>query len=98
MNTPIKTLTILAAVTSVALAAGAQQQERNAQPDRRQAGFNCPTCGSPCISKAQAVRMHRQVNAHQQQFRTRPQAPFGQNGPRANMRQPQRINPPARMQ
>ena len=98
MKTRIKLLAVLASATAIAASAGAQIQERPARNDRQPAGFNCPTCGSPCISKAQAVRLHRQVNARQQQFRTNPQVPLGQNGPRANLHQPRRNNPQARMQ
>ncbi len=71
MNTKTATLAMLATISAVAFSANAQMQERNRQPIRQPAGFKCPVCGSPCISKAEITKQHRprlQANARQQQF------------------------------
>ncbi len=75
MKTRIKTLAILATVAAVTFAASAQVRERTERPNRKPDGFQCPTCGSPCISKA-AIMKHRrqrmQANARHQSGPNRP--------------------------
>lgn len=60
MRTRIKTLAIITAVASSALIAGAQQQNRPERTGPKPEGFNCPVCGSPCVSKASVQRKLRQ--------------------------------------
>ena len=71
MKTRIKTLTVCAAALAAATIAGAQNQPRQERPNRKPAGFNCPTCNSPCINKAalkQQVRQRRLQNQDGSQF------------------------------
>jgi len=72
MKTQTRIMFILATITSVAIAAEAQVQERNQQPRPKPAGFNCPVCNSPCISKADVVRQRHQINARQRYHADRP--------------------------
>lgn len=76
MRTRIKTLAIVTAVASSALIAGAQQQNRPERTGPKADGFNCPVCGSPCVSKTQMIKQYRmrqfQNNAAQQNRPERP--------------------------
>ena len=72
MRTPIKALALCAATLAAATIASAQNQPRQEQPNRKPAGFNCPTCKSPCINKAalqRQVRQRRIQNQYEPQFR-----------------------------
>jgi hypothetical protein len=89
MNKPIKTLSILTAVAAVAVIADAQVKERNARPERKPAGFNCPVCNSPCISKADAMRQRRQIHAKRQAGMDRPAHARRNPGIHSRQRRPQ---------
>ena len=70
MKTRIKTLTLCAATLAAAAVAGAQNQSGPERPNRKQAGFNCPVCDSPCINK---TALQRQVRQHRLQNQDGPQ-------------------------
>jgi hypothetical protein len=60
MKTHIKTLTLCAVVLAGAIAVNAQYQNRQERPNRKQEGFNCPVCDSPCINKTALQQKLRQ--------------------------------------
>ena len=72
MRTPIKVLALCTATLAAATVAGAQNQPRQERSNRKPAGFNCPTCNSPCINKAalqRQVRLRRMQSQNEPQFR-----------------------------
>jgi len=102
MRTRIKTLTLLAVTLATAVVAGAQNQQGPERPNRKQAGFDCPVCGSPCVSKAVIKRqMHQRRMQHQdaQQFRQNDRFGPGLTPWRQNReQQPQQLRRQARQQ
>ena len=60
MRTQIKALTLCAVTLAAVTVADAYNQRGQERPKRKQAGFNCPVCDSPCINKAVAQRQLRQ--------------------------------------
>ena len=72
MKTSIKRLTVCAAMLAVAVGAGAREPYEPQRLNRKEAGFNCPVCDSPCINKMamqQKLRQHRIQNKDGQPFR-----------------------------
>ena len=67
-----KTCTIVVALLAGTALAGAQQPLRQERPNQRGGEFECPVCGSPCVSKAalqRQVRQRRAQNQGEPQFR-----------------------------
>ena len=102
MRTRITTLTLFAATLAAAVVAGAQNQPGPERPMRNQAGFECPVCGSPCVSKAVLQRQMRQRRMQHQDAQ-----PFRQNDrvgaeskpwQQDRERQPQQLKQQARQQ
>ena len=83
MRTQIKALTLCAATLAAATVVGAQNQSGPERTNRKQAGFNCPVCDSPCINKAalqRKVRQRRLQNQDGSQFQRNAQS--GTTNPR----------------
>jgi len=102
MRTRNITLTLFAVTLATAVVAGAQNEPGPARPNRGQAGFDCPVCGSPCVSRA---TLQRQIHQRRMQRQGVPQ--FQRNaqpGPEAGPwqqnreRQSQQIRQQARQQ
>ena len=61
MKSQTKALMILAAAATLTMGARAQEQEQPAPMTEKPTEFKCPTCGSPCINKAELIR-HNRIN------------------------------------
>ncbi|MBN2162152.1 MAG: hypothetical protein JXR25_12080 [Pontiellaceae bacterium] len=59
MKSQTKALMILAATATLTMGARADEQEQTGQPAEKPMEFKCPTCGSPCINKAELIRYQR---------------------------------------
>lgn len=64
MRTRTKTLAVLVAVASSALIAGAQEENQPKRSAPKPAEFKCPTCGSPCVRKAELIKQRRMRKRH----------------------------------
>ena len=90
MNTRIKMIITVTSVAAISFAAHAQVQGRNARPERKQRGFNCPVCNSPCVSKAEIQQQQRQRLNTANKRRSGPNQPENaRQRPRAGNRQQQ---------
>jgi hypothetical protein len=71
MRTRIKTLTLCAATLAATAVAGAHDQPRQERANRKPDGFQCSTCGSPCVSRAalqRKIRTRRLQHTEGRQF------------------------------
>lgn len=66
MRTQIKALTLFAVTLAAVSGALAINQPGPERSNRKQAGFNCPVCDSPCINKAAMQRQLRQQRIQNQ--------------------------------